>query len=140
VNSYATSKYGDHTEWKRLTRAFPLLGGYFSAPKGELKVKTSAHCECTISAHMFQKFQKANPKVFEIGTSKRPCFLCQKYIEFLVGDIDLTSSMRFIISGYQGKVRIGWKPPDGPPNALSGIIRFLEHEVDKILDTVAHKP
>jgi hypothetical protein len=140
VNSYAVSRGERPIDWGYLTDAFPLLRNR-EAQDGEMTVTTSVHCECTIAAHIWQNFQK-HSKVFEIGTSKRSCWLCEKYLEFLIqsdSDSTPTSSTRFIVSGYQGKVHSGWKPPNGPTKALRSIIGLLRHEMDEILESVARK-
>ena len=47
--------------------------------------------------------------------------------------------MRFIVTGYQGKMQAGWIPPHGPANARNDIIRLIQHEMDEISESVERK-
>ena len=48
--------------------------------------------------------------------------------------------MRFIVTGYQGKIQAGWVPPlHGPPSAHNNIVGLLKHEMDEILESVERK-
>jgi hypothetical protein len=145
VNSYADIRDSRHIEWEELINAFPLLKDEMKPPtEGETKVTTSVHCECTIAVHMLRKFlerqntvHRTRPKFIGIGISKYSCWLCEKYIEFLVQS---NAFVRFTVAGYQGKIQSGWKPPShGPPSARSSMTELLKHEMDEILDTVERK-
>src|SRR4051794_26147459 len=114
VNSYADTRDSRHIEWDELINAFPLLKDEIEPTGGEqMKVTASVHCECTIAVHMLRKFlergntvHRTRPKFIEIGISKYSCWLCEKYIEFLVQSNN--TLVRFIVAGYQGKIHSGW--------------------------------
>ena len=128
------SKGEDCVQWNQLITAFPALKDHVEPPQGERAIMTSVHCELTLAAHLFQKYKddKAR-KTFDIGISKRTCWLCQRYLNFL----GQSCGMRFVVSKYHGKIYPGWKPPpDGSPKAFKRIVRLLEQEIDEILETV----
>jgi len=88
INSYADSRKIRHIEWEELVEAYPSLKDT-KPTEGDMPVTTSVHCECIIAVHMLRKYlERENaiqitPKYVEIGISKRSCWFCQKYLEFL---------------------------------------------------------
>jgi hypothetical protein len=129
VNSYADSIEARHTNWKELIHAYPGLKDGTEPTEGEIGIKTSVHCECTVAVHMLQMICPVDQRAVEIGISKHSCWLCQKYLEFLSA-----WNFKFIIGGYQGKIHAGWKPPpDGPDDAHRSMIGLLKEEMDEIL-------
>jgi OTT_1508-like deaminase len=139
VNNYAVSQGKPRVQWQDLCNAFPPLKDRPEPPEGDIKVTTSVHCECTIATYLLKK-TLAQPKVCEIGISKRSCWLCQRYLEFLVepdSDLAPTQPSRFIVSGYQGKIHSGWQPPVGPEKAARRMVGLITHEMDEILEGMA---
>jgi len=103
-NSCASSKGEDRVQWNQLTAAFPVLKDHVEPPQGERAITTSVHCELTIAAHLFQKYKDVKARrTFDIGISKRTCWLCQRYLNFL----GQSCGMRFIFSKYHGKIYPG---------------------------------
>jgi OTT_1508-like deaminase len=139
INAYAKSRGVDSINWEDLTAAFPPLTSKEEPTEGKAPVTISVHCECTVAVHIIQKSQNQTVcrRFVKIGASKHTCWFCQKYLEFL--ERDLTPKTKFIVSGYQGKIHAGWKPPAGPSSALGDIVRLLKQEVDEILGTVRRR-
>jgi len=85
---------------------------------------------------MLESFQdqKVHHRSVKIGISKQACWLCQWYLEFL--ERNSNPAVKFIVSGFQGKIHAGWKPPAGPSSALGDIVRLVKQETDEILRSV----
>ena len=113
VNRYAQCRDENDISWEDLTETFPLLTNKTEPPDGNVPVTSSVHCECTISIKMLEGFQDQNlhRRSVKIGVSKQTCWLCQRYLEFL--ERNLNPEVKFIVSGFQGKIHAGWKPPAG---------------------------
>jgi hypothetical protein len=137
INAYADSRKTRHIEWDELTEAYPSLENTVEPKDGNTSVTMSVHCECTLAIRLLLEYanRRTPPKFAEIGISKYSCWLCQKYLDFLFS----ASEMRFIVTGYQGKMQAGWIPPHGPANARNDIIRLIQHEMDEILESVERK-
>ena len=141
VNSYADFRHSPYITWEQLTQAYPLLEG-MTEPAGKVKVTTSVHCECTVAVHIAEKFREREellqPSVVEIGISKLSCWFCEKYLEFLVQSRSgFRKKMKFVVTGYQGKIHPGWIcPPLGPLDAIFKMTGLVRHEVDEVLERV----
>ena len=49
------------------------------------------------------------------------------------------AKMRFVITGYQGKLQAGWTPPNGPPGVTNNMIRLINQETNEILASIERK-
>ena len=142
LNSHARSRGSCHIDWEALTSAFPSLRDE-ERPTGTARLTMSVHCECSIASHMLRKLPESDfplemirPRHIEIGISKYSCQMCEKYMECLA---QTCSSTRFVVSGFQGKIHAGWKPPRDPPSVLSKMAELVRQEADEILETVDRK-
>ena len=66
----------------------------------------------------------------------RPNFIeIERFMECLAK----TESVQFVVSGFQGKMQSGWKPPPDPPYAQDIMAELVTHETDEILEAVDRK-
>jgi len=80
--------------------------------------------------------ERPGPKFVEIGISKHSCWLCEKYLEFLMQSSGF-DKLRLVVTGYQGKIHSGWMaPPNGPINALCSMACLIRGELDEISENV----
>ena len=122
INAYADTTRVRHIQWDKLVAAYPSLVGKAEPAQGVTSLTASVHCECTVAIHMFQKLSGiwATPRSVDIGISKYSCWFCQKYLEFV---LQSSWGMKFIVTGYQGKIQAGWIPPEHGPTS-SYIMRW----------------
>ena len=138
LNNYAVEIGESQVQWENLCDTFPSLKERAKPEDGDMKVTASVHCECTIATHLWEN-AVVRPKPFEIGVSKRCCWLCQKYLEFLVepGDSSvLAPTSKFLVSGYQGKIHSGWHPPPWPTRPIGRMVGLLNSEIGEILGSI----
>ncbi len=72
-------------------------------------VTTSDHCELTLALNAIKSGLTLAP--IKIGVSKRICWLCEQYLDFL----SESKGARILISEYQGKIHSGWRVPGCTP-------------------------
>jgi OTT_1508-like deaminase len=138
LNDHAVRIGESQVRWEDLCDAFPSLKNRPKPEDGNMKVAASVHCECTIATHLWKNVL-VRPKKFEIGVSKHCCWLCQKYLEFLVEPGDsfvLSPTSKFLVSGYQGKIHSGWHPPPWPTRLIGRMVGLLNSEIGEILESV----
>ena len=135
INSYADFTQSSRMTWDQLIQVYPSLEGTTKPTEGKTKVISSVHCECTIAIHMGGKLWKhegPGPKFVEIGVSKLSCWLCEKYMEFLMQSSGF-NGLKLVVTGYQDKIHAGWMPPpNGPINALCSIANLVRGELDEV--------
>ncbi|KAI9770548.1 MAG: hypothetical protein M1840_003138 [Geoglossum simile] len=138
LNDYAIRRGKPQVQWRELCHSFPSLNDRVEPGDGDMKVTTSIHCECTIATYLLDR-AAGRPTAFEIGVSKRCCWLCEKYLQVLVEPDDssiLAPRSSFTVSGYQEKIHSGWHPPHWPQRAFSRMIGLVEGEIEEILGSL----
>ncbi len=85
-------------------------------------VTTSDHCELTLALNAIKSGPTLAP--IKIGVSKRICWLCKQYLDFL----SESKGVRILISENQGKVHSGWRVPACTPEDIKMRMHTLVHE------------
>jgi OTT_1508-like deaminase len=133
INNYAASNGKPTIEWGDICNSFPSLSTEVPQ-KGDMKVTTSVHCECTVASYLLENIPAQS--IFEIGISKRSCWLCGRYLGFLAEPDGSTRAAKFVVSGFQGKIHAGWRPPASPVEVVGRMIGLIAHEMDEILGNI----
>ena len=94
-------------------------------------VTTSDHCELTLALNAIKSGPTLAP--IKIGVSKRICWLCKQYLDFL----SESKGVRILISEYQGKIHSGWRVPARSPEDVKMIMHNLvRREITEIREQI----
>lgn len=101
---------------------------------GNATVTTSCHCELTLALRAIES--EYTITAIKIGVSKRICWLCEQYLEFLSHN----QKVRLLVSQYQGKIHAGWRIPKNTPDAVKKTVHLLVHdEVTEIREIIINR-
>lgn len=86
------------------------------------------HCEITIALGTSAELSPSGPPT-EIGISKHSCWLCDIFFRCLESSL----GHKFVITGYQGKVRAGWRFPVEAGEAIrKPLLQILHKELGEL--------
>lgn len=85
-------------------------------------ITTSDHCELTLALNAIKPGLTLAP--IKIGVSKRICWLCEQYLDFL----SESKGVKILTSEYQGKIHSGWRVPRCTPEDVKMKMHTLVHE------------
>ncbi|KAI9768215.1 MAG: hypothetical protein M1840_005045 [Geoglossum simile] len=119
VNDYATFNGKPTIKWGDICNYFPSLRNTEEPPKGDMKVTTSIHCEC----------------IMPIGENPGTIGIRDRHFQTLLLVIS-TRAAKFVVSGFQGKIHAGWRPPSSPAEVVGRVTGLVAREMDEILGNI----
>ena len=119
LNEDATKTDQEHVTERDVETKFPQS---CTETTGNATVTTSCHCELTLALRGIESECTITP--IKIGVSKRICWLCEQYLDFLSHN----QRVRLLVSQYQSKIHAGWRIPENTPEAVKKKVHLLVHE------------
>ncbi|KAI9676238.1 MAG: hypothetical protein M1829_003067 [Trizodia sp. TS-e1964] len=96
-------------------------------------IQMSVHPECALASYMWNKIGESL-KAYEIGVARSSCWLCEQYINCLLGiDPSAALTTRFKVDADPDKIQAGWVAPAAPSAIAYRIDVVIEARVREIL-------